>query len=67
MSHTQPTHAPLLHAAIGLLESRQHGMLTAQEWRALANAVSELTGQPAEAFLTEQDHPDASDERIHAD
>jgi hypothetical protein len=54
-----PSPDALLHAAEDLLGARQDGMLTVDEWIALARTVAMRTGRKTRDLLTQRDFEDA--------
>jgi hypothetical protein len=48
MTPTQKNKSPLVQAAIALMEARNIGMVTSEEWENLAKAVEEESGEKIE-------------------
>jgi hypothetical protein len=48
MTPTQQNKSPLLQAAIALMEARNVGMVTSEEWENLAKAVEAESGEQIE-------------------
>ena len=48
MTPTKKTESPLVRAAIALMEARNIGMVTSEEWQNLAKAVEAESGEKVE-------------------
>jgi hypothetical protein len=48
MAPSQKSRSPLLQAAVALIEARNLGMVTAEEWENLAEAVEAESGEKIE-------------------
>jgi hypothetical protein len=60
MTPPQRNMSPLLSAAIALIEARQIGMITSEEWETIARAVAAESGEKIE-WRTDDEIADAEE------